>query len=580
MYQNASTLNGYFAVFEDNSVELEADTGEEVDKVYNNIIITSTESFSPSGTDSIIIKSIPSTFINDIQSIVLYYRTNVNTGRILNLQFELYNSVNDPNLTQILAQTPTTTSIENSYRYDFPSFDTYTLGTTGGSSNSQITSGGLIEDGIINTFDSEVNITGNLTSNSLTTNQLIVNDALLFDTIVIRRPTGVGTGRFTGIREVQLFVNAVNVLPDLVSQSTFDTDGTPLQDISNIPFFIDWSDKTLDPHHAEYYPSKVVDEIIDTGTGTLYSAYWGIREQTGGNIAVTNTDIGLYLPMSAKIDIKDIQSAIIYNRQGGSSNSFVGCAMELYNRSNDPNLETPLSSTNIITETRSVYRYDYPAIGTYPTGDFSNTDSITNIASETLALREVVGVEVGTTNIITELGTKQPTIEDGDLTIAKTDGLQTALNEKQATITSATDLTSKSLTTGNITSPKFRVVKVVENLDDIFPTAETDDIQELATITTFGGTLKFDFDCNGSSTVNTTFLTYTFSLMNASSVVIASTIVPFYFSHKDYHFHFGSTDVYTGISAGTYILLVTRSSTNLRHGADDNFNVCLTEFPF
>ena len=66
MYQNASTLNGYFAVFEDNSVELEADAGEEVDKVYNNIISTATESVSPSGTDSIIIKSIPLTFVKDI----------------------------------------------------------------------------------------------------------------------------------------------------------------------------------------------------------------------------------------------------------------------------------------------------------------------------------------------------------------------------------------------------------------------------------------------------------------------------------------------------------------------------------
>jgi len=41
---------------------------------------------------------------------------------------------------------------------------------------------------------------------------------------------------------------------------------------------------------------------------------------------------------------------------------------------------------------------------------------------------------VGTNNIINEIGTKQPTIEDGDLTIAKTDGLQTALNGKQPTI--------------------------------------------------------------------------------------------------------------------------------------------------
>ena len=41
---------------------------------------------------------------------------------------------------------------------------------------------------------------------------------------------------------------------------------------------------------------------------------------------------------------------------------------------------------------------------------------------------------VNDVNIITEIGTKQDTIEDGDLTIAKTNGLQTALNDKQDTI--------------------------------------------------------------------------------------------------------------------------------------------------
>jgi len=69
-------------------------------------------------------------------------------------------------------------------------------------------------------------------------------------------------------------------------------------------------------------------------------------------------------------------------------------------------------------------------------------------------------------------------------------------------------------------------------------------------------------------------------LIDTTTSVVASTIVPFYFSHQGYHFHFGSTDVYTDIPAGTYILLITRSSTDLLHGTDDNFNVCLTEFPF
>jgi len=50
---------------------------------------------------------------------------------------------------------------------------------------------------------------------------------------------------------------------------------------------------------------------------------------------------------------------------------------------------------------------------------------------------------VGTTNIITEIGTKQNTIEDGDLTIANTAGLQTALDDKQEIINEDTNLSCK-----------------------------------------------------------------------------------------------------------------------------------------
>ncbi len=57
---------------------------------------------------------------------------------------------------------------------------------------------------------------------------------------------------------------------------------------------------------------------------------------------------------------------------------------------------------------------------------------------------------IGTTNVITEIGTKQDTIQDNGLTIAKTDGLQTALDAKQATIDEDTDLSSNSLTTNQL----------------------------------------------------------------------------------------------------------------------------------
>jgi len=71
------------------------------------------------------------------------------------------------------------------------------------------------------------------------------------------------------------------------------------------------------------------------------------------------------------------------------------------------------------------------------------------------------GLLVGTTNIIDEIGTKQDEINDGDLTIAKTSGLQTALDAKQATIDEDTDLTSNSLTTTDL------VVNESLNIDNV-----------------------------------------------------------------------------------------------------------------
>jgi len=60
--------------------------------------------------------------------------------------------------------------------------------------------------------------------------------------------------------------------------------------------------------------------------------------------------------------------------------------------------------------------------------------SVSNAEFQTLN-----GITTSST-IATQLGNKQATITDGDLTIARTDGLQTALNGKQATITDG-DLT-------------------------------------------------------------------------------------------------------------------------------------------
>jgi len=146
--------------------------------------------------------------------------------------------------------------------------------------------------------------------------------------------------------------------------------------------------------------------------------------------------------MSDKLNIKDIQSAIIYNRANGNDN-FIGVAIELYNRSNDPNLETPLSSTNVITTAEDVYRFDYPAIDTYPSGDFSDTDSITQIASETLALKEVVSEFADSANITGGLSVDT-------ITLPIIGDVETSIQGKQDEITTDTDLSCNSLNTNQL----------------------------------------------------------------------------------------------------------------------------------
>jgi len=80
-----------------------------------------------------------------------------------------------------------------------------------------------------------------------------------------------------------------------------------------------------------------------------------------------------------------------------------------------------VNDVNIITELGT----KQPTITT--TTDLTS-NSITTIGSGTIGGNLTISGDlvIGTTNVITEIGTKQDTIQDNGLTIAKTDGLQTA----------------------------------------------------------------------------------------------------------------------------------------------------------
>jgi len=70
----------------------------------------------------------------------------------------------------------------------------------------------------------------------------------------------------------------------------------------------------------------------------------------------------------------------------------------LYNITSDPNLDTPLATINVITTAFEAHRFDFPAIDTY-SGGFSDANSITQIASDVLALKEVVSEFADSANI-------------------------------------------------------------------------------------------------------------------------------------------------------------------------------------
>jgi len=171
-----------------------------------------------------------------------------------------------------------------------------------------------------------------------------------FDTIVIRRPTGVSgdaTFSFLALREIQCWVNDSNI---------FYNNGLT----SNYAL---WSNK-------------------ETSIG-------GLNEQLYNNITTivsyevidgaNSTDIALIIRNIPLTSIKTIQSIVLYSRTAGKQQS-EGLAIELYNSTTDPNLSKILANTNIITLRRSIYRFDFPSIDTY-NGGFSTSDSITQIVS-------------------------------------------------------------------------------------------------------------------------------------------------------------------------------------------------------
>ena len=271
----------------------------------------------------------------------------------------------------------------------------------------------------------------NLECNSFAGSNLVVKGEK-FDTILIRRTDA--TGAIMNLRTLQIYVNNVNILA--TSTSSTQSTGIVGGAIGNVIEFITWNNLLTYKPHFEFIASRIRENNI-TDSHRIFS------------FNAMTPYISLYIPLTQTFNISDIQSFVLYNRNNNASDQLriQGFQTELYNRFNGFTAGENILYTMPINTSAPVNRFDLPSISTYTLG-LSDDDSqsfVKDIAVSDSFRTILLNVEdgnvdlggnliitgdlvVGDVNIITEINTKQDLILDGDLTIAKTDGLLTALD--------------------------------------------------------------------------------------------------------------------------------------------------------
>jgi hypothetical protein len=175
-------LTSYFAEWTDKDTDIGFIFQEGIDRsapaMYNNV-------FEPVGPTSpetsdvntvLIIKNIPYTNISTIQSLVLYNRDDATGGkRAIGLAVELYNSINDPDLTELLATTNVITTNDARYRFDFPSLSTYTGSFATANSTTNIVSDSVAFTEEANVFSFPAEITGDVVANGVNINTTLAD---------------------------------------------------------------------------------------------------------------------------------------------------------------------------------------------------------------------------------------------------------------------------------------------------------------------------------------------------------------------------------------------------------------------
>ena len=134
---------------------------------------------------------------------------------------------------------------------------------------------------------------------------------------------------------------------------------------------------------------------------------------------------------------------------------------------------------------------------------------------------------------------------------------------------------------GNIISPKWKVIKPVFNLNNRFPSASGGTQVTVATNVVITGNFILHF-YNSAYKKDSTGLGIfqLYAVPNAGGTNIMIGELKQYFNSGNFHLSFSQSNYVTNVPAGTYSLLLTRSSTTMRHDQNDFLTVIMEMVPF
>ena len=226
-----------------------------------------------------------------------------------------------------------------------------------------------LHDTSLNNIETNIDtINGNITIHDTSLNNIysildnIVKEPT-FNTIVLRN-TGVTGTTTINLKEIQLWINNINVLP---ANGIIPPLNTPVGYFKGESEFIYWNTKQITSSYQN-------TQHASNSFNNLFPAY---DSHTG----TENFNNALVISLSQSFNIKDIQSIVYYGRPGFESRS-QGLAFELYDYQGYftiPIVQTPeiRSSVNVNV------RFDFPEIVNY-TGNYANSDSTSQIINSTL----------------------------------------------------------------------------------------------------------------------------------------------------------------------------------------------------